>query len=385
MHLTTPTSEAQGPGRVFRLAPEYRRCGVYIVLFCLLLAALEVGLKLAGLTPRTWAELFASPLTVMAGALLGVAVLTWRYALRVDDRGVWRRRFSRWDLWPWEAFAAGAVRTGTSKDSWVYPARPWHSRYLILEFLAEADRTALAERIRPVWRPAALPLPEEVEVRYGMGNRLALSRRGIMFRRRGSDQDRFYRLYEVVQLRVTRVNHTRRDFRTLELELPREAGPIRLRFQKFGRSWEGPDAEVVLAYLQQYVPANRVQVTALSGPPQDRDEADRRLADLDRADRQLRKDGWVALAALLTYCLLQTARILTSARRGPLSWDWFQWLAIGLLFLVIALLGLALGMARAERRRRLRALRSELTIWAAEQPGPARWAAPCHDLAPLGR
>src|SRR5207248_2958318 len=137
---------------------------------------------------------------------------------------------------------------------------------------------------------AALPLPEEVEIRYGMGNRLGLSRRGIVFRRRGSDQDRFYRWYEVLQVRVTRVDHTRRDFRTLELELPRDAGPIRLRFQKFGRGWEGPDAEVVLAYLRQYVPADRVQVTALSGPPQDREEARRRLADLDRADRQLRKE-----------------------------------------------------------------------------------------------
>lgn len=367
MHLTTPTSEAQGHARVFRLAPEYRRCGACLVLFFLLLVGLEVGLKLAGLTPLTWARLVANPLTAMAVALLGVAVLTWRYALRVDDRGVWRRRLFGWGLWPWEAFATGAVRTGTSKDSWVDPARPWHSRYLLLEFLAEADRAALAERIRQVWRPAALALPEEVEVRFGMGYRLALSRRGIVFRRRGSEQDRFYRWYEVLQLRVTRVDHTRRDFRTLELDLPREAKPIRLKFEKFGRSWEGPEAEVVLAFLRQYVPADRVQVTALSGPPQDRAEADRRLADLDRADRQLRKERRVGAALLLAYCSLQTIRLLTSARRGPLSWDWFEWLLIGVLFFLFALLGLALWMGRAERRRRLRALRSELTGWTAGQ------------------
>ena len=372
MHLTTPTSEAQGPGRVFRLAPEYRRCGAYLVLFCLLLAALEVGLKLVGLTPLTWGQLVANPLTVMAVALVGVAVLTWRYALRADDRGVWRRRFFRWDLWPWEAFATGAVRAGTSKDSWVDPVRPWHSRYLLLEFLAEADRTALAERIRQVWRPAALPLPEAVEVRYGMGNCLALSRRGIVFRRRGSDQDRFYRWYEVLQLRVTRVDHTRRDFRTLELELPREAGPICLRFQKFSRSWEGPGAEVVLAYLQQYVPADRVQVTALTGPPRDRDEADRRLTELDRADRQLRQARWVVAGLLLAYGLLQTTRFLANARRGPLAWDWFHWLLLGILCFILGLLGIACWAAQADRRRRVRALRSELRAWAAGQPGPAR-------------
>jgi hypothetical protein len=365
MHLTTPTSEAQGPRRVFRLAPEYRRCGIYLVLFCLLLAGLEVGLKLAGLTPLTWAQLVANPLTVMAVALLGLAVLTWRYAVRVDGQGVWRRRLFAWDLWPWEAFATGAIRTGAAKDSWAAPARPWHSRYLFLEFLAEADRTELAERIRLVWRPAAPPLPEEIEVRYGMGNRLVLSRHGIALRRRGSDQDRFYRWYEVLQLRVTRVDHTRRDFRTLELELPREAEPVRLRPQQFGRSGQGPNAEAVLPYLQQYVPANRVQITALSGPPQDHDEAGRRLADLDRAERRLRKDGRIALAALLAYCLLQTTRLLTSARRGPLAWDWFEWLLVGVLFLLFALLGVALWMGRAERRRRLRALRSELTGWAA--------------------
>ncbi len=363
MHLTTPTSEAPGPTRVFRLAPEYRRCGVYLVLFCLLLTGLLVALKFADLTPRTWAQVVVSDLTVLGLPLLGVAVLTWRYAVRVDDRGVWRRRLVGWDLWPWEAFASGAVRTGTSKDSWVDPTRPWHRRYLLLEFLAEADRTALAERIRQVWRPAALALPEEVEVRCGLGDRLRLSRHGIVVRRSGSEQDRFYRWYEVVQLRVTRVDHTRRDFRTLELELPRETKLIRLKFEKFGRSWEGPDAEVVLAFLQQYVPAERAQVTALTGPPRDRAEADRRLAHLDRADHQLRQ-GRRALAALVLACCLLLATILASARRSPLSWDWFDWLPIGALALLFALLGLAFGMARADSRRRLRALRSELTAWA---------------------
>jgi hypothetical protein len=372
MHLTTPTSEAQAPGRLFRLAPEYRRCGAYLVLFCLLLAAVEGGLKLAGLTPLTWAQLVASPLTVMAVALLGVAVLTWRYALRVDERGIWRRRFSRWDLWPWEAFATGAVRTGTSKDSWAYPARPWHSRYLLLEFLAEADRNALAEQIRQVWRPAPLPLSEEIEIRYGMGNRLILTRHGIVFRRRGNDQDHFYRWYEVVQLRVTRLDHRRRDFRTLELQLPRVAEPIRLQSRHGGRRWEGPEAEIILAYLQQYVPADRVQVTALTGPPQDRDEANRRLAELDRADRQLRKSRWVVAGLLLAYCLLQADRFLGAVRRGPLDWDWSRWLLLGILCFILGLLGIACWAAQADRRRRVRALRSELTTWAAGQPGPAR-------------
>jgi hypothetical protein len=372
MHLTTPTSEGQGPGRVYWLAPEYRRCGVYLVLFCLLLAALEVGLKLAGLTPLTWARLVASPLTVMAVALLGLAVLTWRYAVRVDGHGVWRRRLFAWDLWPWEAFATGAVRAGASKESWAYPAKAWHSRYLILEFLAEADRAALAERIRHVWRPAALALPEETEIRYGMGNRLALSRHGIVFRRRGGDQDRFFRWYEVIQLRVTRLDHTRRDFRTLELQLPRVTEPIRLQSQRGGRRWEGPEAEVILAYLQQYVPADRVQVTALTGPPRDRDEADRRLTELDRADRQLRQARWVVAGLLLAYGLLQTTRFLANARRGPLAWDWFHWLLLGILCFILGLLGIACWAAQADRRRRVRALRSELRAWAAGQPGPAR-------------
>jgi hypothetical protein len=372
MHVTTPTSEGQGPGRVFRLAPEYRRCGVYLVLFCLLLAGLLVALKFADLTPRTWAKLVVGDLTLLAAPLLGLAVLTWRCALRVDDRGIWRRRLVGWDLWPWEAFATGAVRTGASKDSWVYPARPWHHRHLFLELLTEADRDALAERVRQVWRPALLPVPEEIEVRYGVGDRLVLSRRGITLRRRGSDPERFYGWHEVVQLRVTRVDHTRRDFRTLELELPQAGRPVRLRSQLGGRVWGGPDAEVLLAYLQQHVPADRVQVTALTGPPQTRGEADCRLVDLERADRELRNARRAAGALLLALCALLAFSILTGPHGDPLAWDWLRWLTAGAGVLAVALQGVVCWAVFATRRRRVQVLRSELMSWAAGRPGPPR-------------
>jgi hypothetical protein len=371
MHITTPTSEVQSPGRVFRLAPEYRRCGVYLALFCLLSTGLLVALKFTDLTPRTWTEVAVGDLTMLVAPLLGFAALSWRYALRVDDQGIWRRCLFRWDLWPWSAFVTGAVRAGTSKDNWVYPAKPWHSRYLLLEFLAEAHRNALAERIRQVWRPAALSLPEEIDVRYGMGNRLALSRWGMRFRRRGSDQERFYRWYEVVQMRVTRVDHTRRGFRTLELELPRPAVPIRLGDQRGRRNWRGADAEVILAYLQRYVPADRIQLTALTGPPQTPGEAERRLEDLDRADRDLQKVRRVVVVLLLALCSLMAFSILTSSHGNPLTWDWYRWLPVGAFVLILALLGILCWGVFADGRRRVRALRSELTTWAAGHSGQA--------------
>jgi hypothetical protein len=352
------------------LAPEYQRCGIYLALGWFLAVGMCIGLKVADLNPKTWVEL-SVVLPAFSVPILGIALLTWRQALRVDDRGLWRRRFFRWDLWPWEAFAGGAVREGTSQDSWVYPAKPWHRRYLFLEFLAEGDRSALAERIREVWKRPATVLPDAIEIRYGLGKRLEFSSQGIVLSRRKRERNCYYAWSEVLRLRVTKTEQSRRDFQTLELDLAPGARPIQLHYRQGNRSWTGPDAETLLAYVLLYVPADRLEITALTGWPQTRDEAYRRLEILDRSERDLRNVSRFVTALMFGGCLVYLFMVVEVHSGSFLDWDWVQWLAAGCMAFSLAITGVVSWVTLAEAWRRLRTQRSELMDWAAGEQAKA--------------
>src|SRR5262249_30865309 len=157
---------------------EYRRCGIYLFVGYLLIAGTVIGLEQLGLK-HGWDQLIIF-LAIFAIPMLGGALFLCRQLLRVDNRGIWRRRFFRWDLWPWEAFTAGQIHQGTYKDSFVFLSKPWWNRYLFLEFLQEEDREHLAHRIRSVWTPPPLPvLSTELTIRWGLRRWAHLSEKGI--------------------------------------------------------------------------------------------------------------------------------------------------------------------------------------------------------------
>jgi hypothetical protein len=368
MPITIPSPVEQDPNRVFRLAPEYRRCGVYLVLGWLLVGGLMLGLHFSEDPIRSWSDL-CTVLTVLSALFLGSAVTLLRYGLRVDERGIWRRHLFRWDLWPWEAFTTGAVRTGRGPDTWVYPDKPWYSRHLHLGSLAKADCNTLMEQIRQVWKPTEVVLPDEMKIRYGLGKHLELSPRGILIAEVKGDRPRSYTWSDVVQLRVTRFDHWRRDFWKLDLELPTGEEVLRLRRRSDaeGRYWTGPDAEVVLAYLLQYIGSDRIQVTALRGAPRNRDEAERRLRDLDRSYRDAQRGSRISYASLLILYLLVLFK-----GQGAFAWNRFQWFAAGGLFLVLGLLGVSIWMGLAQARRRGQIQRAELTNWIARNQEQVR-------------
>jgi hypothetical protein len=128
----------------FRMAPEFRRCGIYLCVGYLLLAGTIIVLTRLELGAG-W-DHCAVTAAILGVPMLGGALLIFCQLLRVDDRGIWRRRLFFWDLWPWEAFTAGKVRQDFRKDSFVFPSNPWWNRNLTLELLQADDRAYLANR-----------------------------------------------------------------------------------------------------------------------------------------------------------------------------------------------------------------------------------------------
>lgn len=360
----TPTEHAYG--RVLWPWPSLRLCVVCLAGW-LLLSGVAIGMEVA--FARFSFKDTALILLVLAFFTLPLAAVSaWPYAFRVDESGIWQRRYWRWDLWPWEAFAGGLIRHTPWYYRWQYPDKPRHSRSMNFAILADADRDWLLELALQVWKPPQVELPEEIKIRlYGIPNKLLeLSPRGIVFSRDTGEEIRQYRWSDVVQVRVRRLAHWRLDFNGLELEFP--AGePTEVLGKCPGRAqrnWSGPDAEVVLAYLQRYVGEERVQFTAIMGQLQTPDEAERRRAELARTFRGERIRNRVLWGAWTLQCLL-----FLSLGGGPLQWDLSKWMLIGCFFAVWGPFGIGIWMASSETRRDYERGLAELAVREAELAG----------------
>jgi hypothetical protein len=300
----------------------------------------------------------------MASAV-ALLVLTFRFRIRIDERGVWRRRFVRWDLWPWEAFEQGRVRNGKFGDQLTFPEKSWYWRTLSASFLGEADRDAFEAVVRKYRVPPPPPeLSEVVTLRRGLLMRVELSAEGI----RAGPVDHEGELIpwsDVVRAEVVRATHDRPDFVTLTLHLPAPTKPVRLS-RREGQNWQGPDAEVIALYLRRHLRDSRFEVTALRGPPAEAAEADRRLARLARDERQYRLIGRFAgwILVLLAVVMLQPWDWPNPVKRGPADWVEMA-IKIGAAAILIGLQGgMVLGVVYFHNRD-IQKRREEVLAWRA--------------------
>ncbi len=356
-----------------RLAPEFRRCAVYVVAGAGVASGFVVGTKLADLNPRSWGEI-AAMVGVFAVGATGLLTVTFRYRLRIDARGVWRRRLLRWDLWPWQAFEGGHVRHGRLGDEVTYPEKSWYWRTISASLLGEASREAFEAAVA-LFRilPPPPELPDVLMVKYGLRARLELSAEGVRLLAHRHDVGELVPWAEVVKAEVLRSSHARLDFVTLNLHLPGRAAPVRLTHAQGNPTWSGADAEVIASFLRRHLGDSRFELTALRGPPADAAETDRRLARLDKAEQEWRKVGRLTWCVLVAGTLALTV-ILSEAwnRPNPLHWGRQDWTAMGMALGVAAvLLGLqgamCLGLVYFQRRDQRRQ-RDEVLRWKAAPP-----------------
>jgi hypothetical protein len=356
-----------------RLVPELRRCAVYAAVGAVAAIGLLVWLELAGLNPQQWEAAAVLGGGFALGAI-GLLAAAFRYRVRIDERGVWRRRFVRWDLWPWGAFAAGLVRHGKLGDQLTYPEKSWYWRTISTSVLGEANRVAFEAAVAQHWVPPPPPeLPDTLDIRHGLRTRLELSADGVRVKKNRHDAGELVPWPGVVRVEVVRASHGRPDFVTLTLHLRDQPAPVTLRHHQGEKMWKGADAEAIARFVQRHA-GERFEVIALRGPPADAAEADRRLARLDRMRRQLREDlrqcSWIFGASLV---VLGFVGADVWDQPNPLKWGQKEWAAVefwlglavasfGLLFAVV--LGIMYSGGRFLRRQG-----DEVLHWKAEHAG----------------
>jgi hypothetical protein len=290
--------------REFRLDPMYVRCGLYFTPSWILLGFVVIWVNGIRLNPPPGSEFL--PFGFWITSVLGLLPLHWR--LRVDTRGISRRRFLRWDLWPWDDFAAERLKFGYGDRCFVDPARPFWRRELSLAMLTKCDSDVVWKWIALVWQPAETCVPEVLELRVGNFFKRAVrcDRSGIELGR-GTRAQRFT-WNEVVSLEVDKLRHERADFRRLTLELP---GTKLVFFRTLhngveGRSWSGAEPDVIPRYLLAQVPEERQLVLANLDDPITQRELEVRLTHARKESHDIRRRV-SCLAALLIVAAVGSA------------------------------------------------------------------------------
>lgn len=317
-----PTQDA----RIFRLKAEYRRCGIYVLVGAVLCLIVAISLvpMVQQFQPQApgrgeWALIFG--LFIVAATVFWLILGHWR--LRVDHQGIARRRFWRWYVWPWEAFRSGAIKQGRTLGYYLWPEAAWTWRGLLLELLDESDREEVDTLIKNLWiAPPEAELPEEVAFRI-LRTKVHLQAGGIKVRR--GRTERHYTWKDIDRIVITRLEHDRRDFTRLKIELGEK--PLELFVHQGNPNWRGAEADIIARWFTTHAPEDRILEVSLTGKPSSKAEAEYRLTAARQATRKARicKGCLIGLAlALLGFGLVIRKVLIAGAMYSLLSYAYWR-------------------------------------------------------------
>jgi hypothetical protein len=265
----------------FKLAPEYRRSALYMMVGSVLFTGVAWWVES---TVRRDSQYVVS----IGCALLGVSMiwpLAWR--LELDGDGLARRRLWFFDRWNWEDFGNGQIQKGF-RFALDDRQRPWWRRKLDLEYLTDIDRSSVLAAINEHYRLTEPPdRLDELSIKYAFRKTVKFGRSSIQFRDRGQPHD--YRWADVRHLRLARLDALRRDFYELDLVLPDREIALRIRAGQHGSypSWRGAPAEALNEFLLSHLPSDVVSIDIHGARPRHPIDIQRDLNHLKSDDRQL--------------------------------------------------------------------------------------------------
>jgi hypothetical protein len=361
--------------REFSMAARYRRCGWYVFLGMLALLGIAATLRVNGplaLADPNWPSFFAGSSFVIAAAV-GLLVVVHRWRLRIDERGIARRRFRTWDLWPWEEFRTGQVQG--SRNGFTSAQRPAWRNSIALSLLDEDDHEFVLAVCKASYRPAehAVPILErELVLRYQVFSKIAFRAEGIS----GSNKygEFSFPWSEVKEVRLVYVEHWSRQIRGIELDLPESTLAIAAISGVSGPGIQREGAlnsraiQIIDAFLTHCVPAGKLARHAVHGPPQSLAECERRIGNVER---ELHKATWpyrLVPAACLAAMLGCFGPKLFAAWQAPAVFPNRGWLVLLTLMTISTVLSIPVaywGAAREICRRHAKSLQ-ELQTWKRE-------------------
>jgi hypothetical protein len=300
------TPDAVEP-REFGLKPEFIRAAwLGFVAIILLIVAAQMSISARNddfdfwRTAGGWADRADSILVGLVPASVGM-FMAHRWRLRLDVRGLHRRRFFGWQTWTWEEFREGHIRHDDEAFSFINPADYRWQRKIDLGVLKEENRDYSFAVCLRFWTPPAVEVPCTLSIKTSVtglrGTTIDMGPIGIDVS--GAGIPRSYGWDEVVLLRIVRLEENHPGFKVLRLTLPDRE--LELRYSReqgqVKKNWTGAGPDVVSAFLERHVSAERIEEAALEGRARTVADVDSRLEDLRNRQREFRMMTIIVAAA----------------------------------------------------------------------------------------
>ena len=262
--------------KLFRAAPHLRRCVIYLIVGFVLSLPLMVALAIF-VTPNRWVGLVVVYGLVVV--LFSSFAPWWRWAVRIDDGGIVRRRLFRWDRWTWDDFASGRIEKRHPME-FIDPQRPWWRRKLTIGMLSNSDLKDVVGRINEHYRLPPPPMcPDVLRLNFALRKSVEFDAGRIRVKKPGGLTE--FTWSDVSRLRIVRMDPLRRDFASLQLTFPGEE--IELRRGSDSRPfWTGASGEEVNEFLLAHVPPERVVIDIFG-------ECPTQVVDIEELLQQARK------------------------------------------------------------------------------------------------
>lgn len=280
-----------------RIAPDLRRIAWYAVVSGIAFAPVAYGVqRFAGADVVHSVTCMVIPLLLLA--LPGAVGLLLQWPLRIDEHGIARRVYFRWQQWNWDDFSSGRIAK-RYPYGFYDPQRPWWDREFALPPMAEADIEQTMELINTRYvLPDPPRLPSELQLRRGFKS-TKLDASGVCLT--SGKRIANYSWSKIQRVHIIRTDPVRRDFQSLEIVLPDREVVFRvLRDSK--PNWYGATAEEINQFLFHYVPAERIDVDIVGQRPAKRIDVEKRLDKLTKSHRDCRQGLFIlALVLLATF------------------------------------------------------------------------------------
>lgn len=271
------------PCHEYRIAGELRRCCWYTILGAFALAAVFFWIA-RFVQNRGPVDIFVGCVLFALLAAAMVVPLGWK--IRVDQHGISRRLFFRWDLWPWAALASGRVsklHPFTLHD----PERPWWRRRLRLGCMASSDIQEVISMVNTHYKlPPPPSIPGRLAIKYGFRRSATFDANGIHLIIRDMPHDYLWR--DLRDIHITRMDPLRRDFKSLVITLPDQELELKRVTHQGGTSptWRGATAEELNEFLFQFVPPDCIHISIAGHELAKREHIERKLEETKKRTRE---------------------------------------------------------------------------------------------------
>ncbi len=269
----------------YRLAPTLRRsCWYVIVSIPLILFAITwVKPSIEHAHDKVFFHV------IMSGIFLGIAVLTtiplfWK--IRLDEKGISRFSFFRWDFWSWDDIASGRIKktdleiVGTLCDS----SRSFGNRSLVLHLTLKEYQEVLAAINEHCQLPPPPEIPESIIVENPFYHVATFDQTGIHRIVRKKKQD--YLWDDVIDVHIFRVEPLCRYFTQIVITLPDDESK---RNEIIFMRGMVPKPEELNELLHEKVSPDKIHVSLVGQPLTKRRHIERRLKFVKKEQRSILK------------------------------------------------------------------------------------------------